>query len=65
MSTDRISSDIALADGLLASHRHIARTVVRAEIASVMAACLADPDVDEHAKSLAGYILQRLAGTGE
>ena len=36
------------------------RRIVREEIASVMAAALADPQVDEHAKSLAGYVLQWL-----
>lgn len=41
------------------------RRFAREEIASVMAACLADPQVDEHAKSLAGYILQRLGEPGE
>ena len=41
------------------------RRIASEEIASVMAAALADPQVDEHAKSLAGYILQRLREPGE
>ena len=38
------------------------RRIAMEEIASVMAAALADPQVHEHAKSLAGYVLQRLQG---
>lgn len=36
---------------------HVIRRITREELASAMAACLADPDVNEHAKSLAGYLL--------
>ena len=36
------------------------RRIAREELASVMDAALADPQVHEHAKSLAGYVLQRL-----
>ena len=41
------------------------RLVVRDELRSGMAAALADPDVTTEAKSLAGYLLQRLDETRE
>ena len=39
-------------------------TMIEERISSLMASALADPDVDEHAKSLAGYVLQK-ATSGE
>jgi hypothetical protein len=36
--------------------------LVRAELASAMAAALADPDVGDQAKSIAGFLLQRVGG---
>lgn len=38
----------------------LAKNAAREVLAEEMAAALADPQVDEHAKSLAGYILRRL-----
>ena len=38
----------------------LARAAVQNELASLCAAALGDPDVDEAAKSLAGFWLQRV-----
>ena len=53
-------TDIQAEYGLVAAIEGLSRSTVRHELASLCAAALGDPDVDEAAKSLSGFWLQRL-----
>ena len=54
-----------MAKTLFSSEKSRITRAIDERIASLMASALADPDVDEQAKSLAGYLLQKTTSSPE